>query len=191
MLKPKVNCYDGTAPRTSSEDESYPGAICRTATNARQLQDLDLEPAWSRSAPRAVSEIGKAFGAHEVGILNLSVFVRASSHEGQYQPTNRKESTWIDTQFKAAQVNLPPSPSRPPSTSLIIPNSIHTKPLLTHLQSRNPPKKLLIPAIYLNSTLLIVRQRKPLVAPRARRHRVTMSTRRWCRIQADLALDGA
>ena len=67
-------------------------------------------------------------------------------------------------------------------TLLIVPNSIHTEPRLRNIQSRNPAQKLLMPSIYLNPALLIVRERQPPVTPRERADCIRMATARRRRV---------
>lgn len=74
---------------------------------------------------------------------------------------------------------------------LIIPNSIHTKPRLRNSYSGNPVQVLILPPIDLQPALLVVRNRHPLVAPRARADGVTVPAARRRRAEEQLLLDAS
>lgn len=83
------------------------------------------------------------------------------------------------------------SPSSPLyyTTTSIIPNSIHPKPLLPNLQPGDPRQVFLMPPVNLDTPLLIIRERKPLIAPRTRAHSIRVPTTRRRRIEKNLALN--
>lgn len=71
----------------------------------------------------------------------------------------------------------------------IIPNSIHPKPRLLNIQMRHPAEQFILPPIHLHPPLLIIAQRKPLIAPGTRTHGVGMAATRRRGIETDLPLD--
>lgn len=73
----------------------------------------------------------------------------------------------------------------------VIPDGVHAEARLWCSNPCNTGEVLILPAVDLQPTFLIIRDRYPLVCPRARCNRITVSTTRRCRIQADLALNGA
>jgi hypothetical protein len=71
----------------------------------------------------------------------------------------------------------------------IIPNSIHPKPRLLHIQMRDASQKLAFPAIHLHPALFIITQSEPLIGPRTRADGVGMAATSRGGIQRDLAFD--
>lgn len=71
-------------------------------------------------------------------------------------------------------------------SSLIIPDSIHTKSWLFDIASRDSSQPLAIPSIHLNKALFIICQSQPLITPITWSNRITMPTARTCRRKAHL-----
>ena len=75
--------------------------------------------------------------------------------------------------------------------SLVVPDRVHTEAGLRYPDPGYTTEELVLPPIYLDPALLVVRDSQPLVAPIAGRNGVAVAPAGRRRVEADLRLDGA